>query len=161
MTALKTSVSGMSKVIQGKVIMVALDVLDQLWPKVVPILMKEKTWWEAYYEIEDLLAHIRSGNLQLWIGVEDKEIFIVCLTEIAKFPKCRILRYVFLAGRGIKPLRPSVIEINQWGAMHGCTRSEIFGRDAWIKLMAPFGYKKKSVIVEHIFDIHLGSNRSN
>lgn len=147
MTNVNISPIGYHKVINGVITMITLDVLDLIWPKCIPLFTKTRSWWEDYYELDDILYQVRQGDMQLWVAVEKNEIFALGLTQLGQYPQCRILKCIFLAGRNSKKILPCVKEIEQWAAMHGATKSEIIGRDAWLRLAVPMGYAKRSVVM--------------
>lgn len=162
MKQMSTSIAGYTKVIDGKITMVAQNVLDMIWPQVLPLLEESRSWWQDYYTLEDVLSECKTGSMQMWVGVENRKIFAIGLTCIVDYPQCRKLQCMFLAGKGAKTILPCIKEIEQWAALHGAIESEIIGRDAWIKLAAPFGYVKKSVVmVKRIASPAQKSNRSN
>ena len=139
--------TGYTKVIDGKITMLSLDVLEILWPKIVKFFEKSREWWEEYYELDDILHQCRVGDMQLWVAVDKEEIFAVGLTSIGEYPKCRILKCMFLAGRGAKEILPCVRGIEEWAAMLGCSKSEIVGRLPWKRLAKPYGYVERSVVL--------------
>lgn len=147
MLKVDTNIGGYTKVIDGKITMVAPEVLDLIWPQILPILEESREWWQDYYEMEDIKSLCRDGSMQMWVGVTDKKIFAMGLTSIGQYPRCRILKCIFLAGSGAKTILPCLKEIEQWAAMYGATRSEIIGRDAWLRLAAPYGYVKSSIVM--------------
>lgn len=147
MNRIQVHAHGYPKVIDGKVTMVSLDVLDNIWPQVVPILEKAEKWFIDYYTIDDLLECIRSGDLQLWVAVENHKIYTVGCTSIVEFPRCRILRGALIAGRDAKKVLTCLKEIEEWAAMLGCTRSELIGRLPWKRLTAPFGYQERGTMM--------------
>jgi len=163
MTNVNISPVGYHRVINGVITMITLDVLDTIWPKCVPLFEKARSWWDMYYELEDILHYVRTGDMQLWVGVDKSEIFAVGLTSIVEYPKCRKLQCIFLAGRDAKTILPCVKEIEQWAAMYGCSRSEIIGRDAWLRLGVPMGYTKQSVVmVKQLYPTNIpGSERKH
>lgn len=148
MKNIQVQAKGYPKVIEGKVTMISLDVLDVIWPQVVPILEKAEKWFVEYYTIEDVLECCRCGDLQLWVAVDEKrKIFAVGCTSIVEFPRCRVLRCALLAGRGVKEVLACLREIEDWAAMLGCTRSEIVGRLPFRRLTAPIGYTERGVMM--------------
>lgn len=138
---------GYHRVIDGMITMITLDVLDLIWPKIVPLLEKSRRWWEDYYTMDDILFQVRNGDMQLWVAVEKSEIFAMGLTSMVDYPRCRLLQCIFLSGRGAKKILPCVREIEQWAAMLGATKSEIIGRPAWERLGPQYGYVKRSVVM--------------
>lgn len=147
MNRIQVHAHGYPKVIDGQITMISLDVLDSIWPQIVPFLEKSSEWFEEYYSVDDLLDCARSGDLQLWVAVENSKIFAIGFTGIVEYPKCRILKCVFLAGSGAKRVLKGLEEIHQWAAMLGCTRSEIVGRLPWRRLAAPLGYTERGVVM--------------
>ena len=147
MLKVDTNIGGYTKVIDGKVTMVAVEILDLIWPQVLPLLEESQKWWQDYYSLEDIKNACRIGEMQMWVGIEEKKIFIMGLTSICEAPKGRYLKCVFLAGKDFKKILSCIKEIEQWAAMRGAIRSEITGRDAWIELGARMGYTKRSVTV--------------
>lgn len=143
----------------GKITIVPQDLFAQIWPQVVPMFKDSEDVWQEFYSLQDLQDHILNGDLQLWVAIENKKIFAVGLTALEKYPRCLILRCLFLAGTGVKKILPCVKEIEEWAETLGASKSEIIGRDAWEVLTPPYGYVKRGVLMMKNLNVGVSNDR--
>lgn len=100
-----------------------------------------RPWIEAALDtcvthgIEDIEAGIVSGLYQFWPG---KRCAIV--TEIATFPKGRVLN-IWLLGGDLKELMQMRPHVEAWGKAQGCKWADGFGRPGWGRVLGKHGYR--------------------
>lgn len=127
----------------------ALHIQD-LWFKLLPHLMKGEKYWNQFFDIEDIRHELILGRQQLWIMVEkdQKKILCVVLTQLDQFPKCRVLRILYLGGEDLYPgMMKEMARLEQWALDHGATMIDFLGRKEWEKLVGKLGYKATGVVL--------------
>ena len=73
-----------------------------LWDNVGPMLASIQQHSEGELEPYDFLDNLMTGNMQLWIATEDKEIIMSMVTEIIKYPQKKIPA----SQRHLSPMHP-------------------------------------------------------
>ena len=93
------------------------------------------------HTIEDVVAEIAAGNMQLWPGQDS-----VIVTEIVRYPRKTVLNF-FLAGGKLEELEPMSAAAERWAETeHGCSSATLMGRPGWQKtFLAGRGYVPKLV----------------
>lgn len=91
------------------------------------------------HKLGDVLRLIEAGQAQFWPCEKS-----AAVTEIVAYPQHRAVR-IWLAGGVLEELKALEPEIVRWAyTQHGCTRSEIVGRD-WRGALE--GYEKVAVVL--------------
>lgn len=118
--------------------------VEDLWFKVLPHLLKGKKYWEHLYDAEDIRRDLVLGRQQLWIMVEktEKKVLCVILTQLDNFPKCRVLRILYLGGEDLYPgMMKEMVRLERWALEHGATMIDFLGRTEWQRLVSKLNYE--------------------
>lgn len=127
---------------------VANKLIPQLFPKVRPMLEKGKKYWEDYYRLHDIKRLLIKGDLQLWVGVEDKEIKLILLTTLAVYPRSVWLRLLYIGGERMRDALYYLPTVESWGKAHGAMGTETIARGGWLRLIKKTRLAKAE---QHIF----------
>jgi hypothetical protein len=87
------------------------------------------------HEVDDIERMIREDQLQFWTAAD------ACIvTEFVTYPNYRVL-HVFLAGGNLERIQDMRPDVEAFGRKFDCKKLTISGRQGWIKVLAPHGYK--------------------
>lgn len=132
---------------KGKITIIPQLLVEQMWPKVLPLLEKAREYWQGYFTLDDIKVSVLAGSMQMWTAIEKDKVYMVGLTSLEPYPACLVLRILLIGGSDVRRILPCISEIENWGAMLGAQKCEIIGRDAWWTLMKPYGYVKRSIVL--------------
>ena len=118
--------------------------LPLVWPKVVPLLVKGKSAWEEYFELEDIRTMILSGRAQLWLPIEE----LVLITELVQHPKIMVLNLLIAVGDNLNEALKHLRDIELWAKELGATKAIGIGRKGFLRVLAPSGYRQRAVAFE-------------
>lgn len=99
----------------------------------------------------DMLRAVETGEWQLWGWLDDRRLTGALLTRIVIYPQRKILEFVGLAGPDRSEWMKYLGLVERWGRMRGCSGVEAEGRDGWVRVMAPHGYRKDRVVIAKDF----------
>lgn len=117
------------------------DSLDQVWPKIVPLLQATLNYdGRGYYEVPDLYDAIKRRDMQLWTAWDDDLRFFV-ITEIVNYPRKKVCKITWGGGRIYKGIHRHIDEIKLWATCNGCHSIQVVGRKGWNKVYAKNGFK--------------------
>jgi hypothetical protein len=94
---------------------------------------------DTQYSVADVRAGIEARTMQLWLGMEDRAIVAVAVTQILVFPRMKVADLFVIAGEGIEAGVPLLAGIEQWARREGCAAIQGCGRDGW-KALLPSGW---------------------
>jgi hypothetical protein len=91
------------------------------------------------HDLKDVELGVATGALQFWPGER-----CAVITEIADYPKGRMLNFWLLGGdlKELMRMRPS---IEAWGRSQGCRWASGTGRSAWRRVLGKHGYRELAV----------------
>jgi hypothetical protein len=95
----------------------------------------------------DIYEALLQRRMQLFIVYAGGKQIAVCVTEIANYPRTRVIRVVLVSGSQrevwIKKLQE---ELEAWGRKIGATYLEMQGREGWRRVLKD--WRLKSVLME-------------
>lgn len=124
--------------------------VEDIWFKVLPHLLRGKEHWEHLYDVEDIHRDLILGRQQLWVMVEktEKRVLYAMLTQLDDFPKCRVLRILYLGGEDLHPrMIKEMARLERWALEHGATMVDFLGRKGWQKLVSNLGYEPVGIVM--------------
>lgn len=131
-----------------QLLLVSPDLLPEVWPQVIPLLLAAKEIWEEYYTLDSLLMLLQQKRMQLWTMNDENEFILALLTELLIFPKMKVLHIVFIAGNELKTGLEFFDCIEMWARKQGAMRSYGIGRKGFLRVLRPYGYVAKAVTFE-------------
>lgn len=117
----------------------------KVWPRIEAWVQKSCLRGGGKYLPVDILGAIADRDMQLWIA-GNCEAF--ALTEIVKYPRKRILRFI-MGGGDYRQYFKEFIEAASDG--HGCDGGEAITREGYLPLFKSLGWKKTHIFVERMF----------
>ena len=114
-----------------------------IWQQCSPLL--EKALDESY-EIADILKGIKEDRFQLFISWNQNKVESAIITELATYPRTKILRYVLAGGNNLESWLDSIQEvIEKFAIINNCNQVEVAGRTGWKKKLK--GFKQKAILL--------------
>ena len=78
--------------------LVPYGVLSTAIPKVIKYLEVSESWTRGRSTTDDILKFLFTGQMQLWVVLDDKEIYGQIITEIKQYPQCKMLVIQYCSG---------------------------------------------------------------
>lgn len=116
-------------------------------PTMVDILSKSPDTWEDYYTLNDIVQGVLNLEYRLWIGFEGREPKLAALTSVVRYGARSVAYVDWVGGERVKEFLPHLTFIEDWALEQDCSRVEIKGRPAWLKLLGPLGYEQSHVVL--------------
>ena len=114
-----------------------------IWSQVSPLLEKAL---DETYTIKDILYGLSNERMQLFISWNDNKIESAVVTEIAQYPRAKILRYFLAGGTNLDNWLERIQEkIEKFAKQNECTHLEVAGRKGWVRKLK--GYQMKAIIL--------------
>ena len=128
-----------------QLLLVSPALLPQVWPQVKPLFLQNESIWEEYYTIESFPILFQQGTLQLWTVNNEEEFFLAWVTTLHKFPKTKVLEILLIVGDRMKDSLVFLDCTEMWAKKQGATKSNIIGREGFLRVLGPYGYRKRAV----------------
>jgi hypothetical protein len=117
--------------------------VEFIWSQVAPLLEKAL---DETYTIKDILYGLSNERMQLFISWNDNKTESAVVTEIAQYPKAKILRYFLAGGTNLDNWLERIQEkIEKFAKQNECTHLEVAGRKGWVRKLK--GYQMKAIIL--------------
>ena len=98
------------------------------------------------YLPQDILDGIILNKFQLFISWNNKKVESSVITEVADYPRKRVLRYVLAGGYNLENwLEPIQEKIEEFAINNHCRAIEVAGRKGWLRKLK--GFKQKIYIM--------------
>jgi|TARA_R100001082_G_C4302706_1_gene133150 hypothetical protein len=112
--------------------LIKTDDVENIWFGVKPLIQKALDHAEGALTTTDVLKLVLNGNQNLWVGLENNDIFSAMITEVISYPRHKILRiitYATVTGHGMDEWYDGMIEkLEDFGRAKGCV-----GLEAWCR----------------------------
>jgi hypothetical protein len=117
------------------------EYLGVVWIKVKPLLEKALGEGET---IEDVLTRLFRKSAQLWIGADETEIHVACVTEIITKGGTKYCNVWLTGGKGVNNWVWYLDTIEEWAKSQGCDAMLIEkARTGWKRILP--AYKTKTI----------------
>ena len=84
-----------------RIIKIASDLIDPIWPYVKDLLQKPVELNQGEFDLEDVKQDLKTEAMDLWIAATTSEkILVAVTTQVVVFPKEKRLRIVLVGGSG-------------------------------------------------------------
>lgn len=113
-----------------------LALVEAMWPVVGPMLAPAVSLSNGCYEVDDVLAELRTGQQQLWVDwVDGQTVNAAMTTMFDQYPRKKTLKVVFVGGRKMKKWLPEFISlVEAFARKNGADLLEGFFRKGWVKV---------------------------
>jgi bacterioferritin (cytochrome b1) len=113
--------------------------INYVWEQVEPLI---KRALDDSYTARDVLDGIIRNSFQLFISWENNKVECAVVTEVADYPRKRILRYVLAGGNNLENwLEPIQEKIEEFATNNYCQAIEVAGRKGWLRKLKGFEQK--------------------
>lgn len=113
--------------------------VEFIWSQVAPLLEKAL---DENYNIEDILYGLANDRMQLFISWNNNKVESAVVTEIARYPNSKVLRYFLAGGTNLENwLERIQIVIEKFAKKQNCTHLEVAGRKGWVRKLKGFRVK--------------------
>ena len=85
--------------------------------------------------LEDYYEHLSTGDMQLWLAVDKKNILACMVTQIAPYPSKRVLSIIAIGVVERERWIQFLPDVVHWALNMGCTSLEVWGRKGWLKIL--------------------------
>ena len=132
-----------------KVSLIPVEHVNAVWDVVGKLLEPAVAVTNGRYTTYDVYNAIQRQAMTLWVAFDDGGIHGCQVTQITDYPSKRVLVSVFTAGRKLRSWREPMMDVlMRWARDHDCEAIEGLGREGWVKMMEPYGFKKMLVMFE-------------
>jgi bacterioferritin (cytochrome b1) len=113
--------------------------INYVWEQVEPLIERAL---DDSYTARDVLDGIIRNSFQLFISWENNKVECAVVTEVADYPRKRILRYVLAGGNNLENwLEPIQEKIEEFATNNYCQAIEVAGRKGWLRKLKGFEQK--------------------
>lgn len=113
--------------------------INYVWQQVEPLVIKAL---DDTYTARDVLDGIILNKFQLFISWNNNKVESAVVTEVADYPRKRILRYVLAGGDNLDNwLEPIQNKIEEFAINNYCQAIEVAGRKGWLRKLKGFEQK--------------------
>ena len=110
--------------------------INYVWEQVEPLIERAL---DDSYTARDVLDGIIRNSFQLFISWENNKVECAVVTEVADYPRKRILRYVLAGGNNMDNwLEPIQNKIEEFATKNYCQAIEVAGRKGWLRKLKGF-----------------------
>jgi len=120
---------------QARAVLVGIDEIESIWHHVQPLLEKSAPHSEGEMEAEDMFPILLSGEMQLWVAIENKEIIAAMVSQIISYPRKKVMRIISIGGSDMEKWMPNFPIFENWALNLGCTSIEAWGRKGWLRVL--------------------------
>ena len=127
-----------------KVALVNSEDIELVWDEVIPLVEKALSHAEGELIPSDIRKHLDTGDLRLWVAMEDRDIIAAMVTEIIQYPRKKIVRVITVAGKDMSMWYDFLPMLEGYAVRNGCSSLE-----AWTRK----GMTRKLKDWKHSYDI--------
>jgi hypothetical protein len=114
-------------------------VSDAEWARCSPWLQGALNRGTEDFSLSDIRGFVERGQAQFWPGRESAGIADITPDF-----------HIWLFGGSLKEMPAMEAACAEWARANGCRRMTIAGRKGWERVMAPLGYRAKTVLVKDL-----------
>jgi hypothetical protein len=132
---------------QLQVTVVPSAVVDIVWKDTKKFLQAALDTTSGRYGIEDIYALLQSGELVLWLVLDDEEPIACITTRITNYPSgSRAMAMDWIGGKRMAEWLPMAHSImKRYASDNGCTYMEGYGRKGWGRWLQKYGWKPEYI----------------
>jgi hypothetical protein len=134
--------------------LVPYQYLADVVPRVLPYIKVSEQWTRGRSTATDLLSFIFSGRMQLWIVLDEQNIYGHLITEVKEYRQCKmfVIQHCAMEPHIMVNVEDKMQELaEKYAKEAGCAGIEFVGRPGWSKSMKKYGYDVQSVMFQKFF----------
>jgi hypothetical protein len=120
----------------------------------MPYLEESAEWTKGRAGVDDLVRFVVSGQMQLWVVVDEDEILGHTITEIKQYPQCKMLviQYCAMQTGTLEQIEDHMQNLaTRFAKDAGCDGIEFIGRPGWRNTANKYRYTTQSVTYQKFF----------
>lgn len=122
--------------------------IQACWPSVSVFIQDGMKNLMEDMTLADVYERLCEGKMQLWTGTDDRGVVAVLITSVSTNRQGKICHLVGVSGVRMDEWVEFMKTIKAWAKEKNCYKIVGQGRDGWERVLEPFGFKKKQVVVE-------------
>jgi len=115
--------------------LVSIEDIPYIWDQIESHLERAVPHSEGELEPDDFMSALADGEMQLWVALQEDIIVASMITQIASYPRKRVLKIITIAGEDMHKWIDNLYMVEDWALEHGCTSLECWGRKGWLKVL--------------------------
>lgn len=124
------------------------EALLYYWPQITREMDRVPHTWDRWWTKDALLEGASCGVFQVWAAGTKEQHRIIFVTQVGVYPAGNILQGIMIFGRDLEGCAPiSIAVMERFARQMGCASMELTGRVGWEKVLAPYGFKKRAVLL--------------
>lgn len=125
-----------------------------LRPQLYELLLHAERFADGEFETEDILDFAEKGLMQAWVVGKGSLIKAAMITDIAQYPRIRVLRIVAVAGAEFDEWKHLYDSIESYARIQGCARVEATMRPGMAKRSESIGFKRSRILMtKYVFGV--------
>jgi|SRR3990172_2283199 len=128
------------------------DDIDHYASHLMAVLERDRSLWEPFHTVYEVLDLLRNDLFQLWVGWVDS-VQMYAITEVAVTSKVKTVTVVWCGGYNVASyLSKFFLGIEEYAKIIEADYIFIHGRPAWAKLLKPYGYEFTQISLRKAVD---------
>lgn len=108
--------------------LIPVDKILAVMPDVQPMLQPAIDLSDGRWDLWSVIGGLLSGQMQLWVSLNDGKPEAAMVTRVVDYPKLRVLSLPFLGGSGMRNWLKFEPQIMAFAKAHGCKEMEGYAR---------------------------------
>lgn len=134
----------------GEIVVQLLDenAIDRFWPQISAEMDNVPHLWSERFTKDAVHFFMMNKQFQVWGAAIGGTIVTIVVTQIAVFPRCRILETLFAFGNSLDNVLPEIVaKLEYFARCQNCTYVDIIGRKGWAKKLKPYGVREVGIVL--------------
>jgi hypothetical protein len=123
-------------------------------PYVLPYIKVSEEWTKGRSTATDLLSFIFSGRMQLWVVLDENNVYGHLITEVKQYRQCKmfVIQHCAMEPQTLALVEDQMQELaEKYAREAGCAGIEFVGRPGWSRSMKKYGYDVQSIMFQKFF----------
>lgn len=121
------------------------------WPQIERELDLIPHTWDTYWTKTFLYEAAMTEMFEVWGAGTPDDLCLILFTQVVTYPANRILQAILMLGNSLEECAPALEAVlTRFAQTQHVTVLEVTGRPGWEKKLAPFGLKKRGIVMSKI-----------
>lgn len=119
------------------------------WASISYLLELGREYWDSYYTLEQIHELLLEGTFQFWyLRDENKDLpYLGGMTQVDVYGRKKVLRILWIGGTHLGEIMTLLWVVENWAKKNDIEEVEVYGRDAFIRMLHNAGYRKTHVVL--------------